>query len=331
MNDDVVCCAVGADHYALRGADVRQISRVEEMTVAHGADGRVGTIDVAGRLAPVFPLGRLLGRGGTPTAASRGYIAVTGASGDAVGWLVDRVVRTRSTGLSLVPLPTVVGTVAATWFEALVRQNDSLMLLVAPQHLGRGPLSRVPSTPAAAMPRTAAAAGGNGERLVAIFSTPALPHAGACRFALSARQVVAVVQPFPSIAVPGSVRHVTGVGLWRDAAVTLIDFRAADVAAGAASRTRWMIVQCSARLGGTRVAFPIDADITLHRAGAGDRQVTGTTPPAFAAGLFEVGGETVALVDIDALLARVIPAVPSEYPAAAAREWPGADRAGSPA
>jgi chemotaxis signal transduction protein len=300
---DVVCCAVGEEQYALRGAHVCQIARVEEMTRAPGADGRVGTLDVAGRPIPVFSLGQVLGQCGTPTAPLRGHIAVTCAANGTVGWLVDRLVRARSTELSLVPLPPVVGTVAATWFEALVRQDDALMLLVAPQHLGRGQASPAASIAAAPMPRAAAPTGGRAARLVAIFSTPALPHAEVFRFALSARQIVAVVQPFPSIAVPGSVRHVRGVGLWRDAAVTLIDFRAADAAAVAGSRTRWMVVQCSARLGGACVAFPIDTDITLHRAGADDRQVPGSCP-AFASGLFDVGGETVALIDIDALLAR---------------------------
>jgi len=321
VNEDIVCCTVGGDQYALRGGDVRQISRGEEMTVTPGAGGRVGTIDVSGRPVPVFALGRALGQRGTLAAASRGHIAVTGASDDAVGWLVDRVVRLRSTGLSLVPLPPVLGTVAATWFEALVRQNDSLMLLVAPQRLDPGRTSAAQPVSATPVPRTGAAAGGRNERLVAIFSTPAMPHSEACRFALSARQVAAIVQPFPSIAVPGSGRHVRGVGWWRDAAVTLIDFRPADDASAAASRTRWLVVRCSARLGGACVAFPIDTDITLHRAGAGDRQVAESTPPAFASGLFAVGGETVALIDIDALLSRApIPAVPSDNLAAAARE-----------
>jgi chemotaxis signal transduction protein len=310
-DDGLVCCAVGDKQYALRGADVRQIVRVEKLRVASGSDSRVGTLDLAGQMVPVFRLGGVLGR----TAAQRqaanspGYhIAVTGEDSELVGWLVDRVVRTQlSQDAQVVALPAIVGPVATSWFEALVKLDGHSILLIAPQYLN--PLAHRPARPDAARAFSAPVArkrtGDSTEQIVLLFSTPALPRCAAPRFALSGRQIASISKPMSTIPVPGSAPHVKGVAWWRNLVVPVIDFRGAGEHDDAVQRRRQVIAQCGPRLGNTLVAFAVDAEITMHRPGAGDAQATGVPCPPFAAGVFDVGGEPVALLDLDSLLAPV--------------------------
>jgi chemotaxis signal transduction protein len=310
-DEGLVCCTVGDKQYALRGADVRQILRVEKMRGAAAGDSKAGTLDLAGQVVPVFRLGTVLGRA-TPqrnvTAPGGHHIAVTGEGSEVVGWLVDRVVRTPlSDDALVVPLPAVVGPAATSWFEALVKLGGTSLLLMAPQYLN--PLAQRKLRPdvgrtagALAMPaKTAEAA----EPIVLLFSTPALPRCAATRFALSGRQVAAVAQPVSLIPVPGSAPCVTGVAWWRNLVVPVIDFRGAGDHDDAAQRRRQLIAQCGPRLGNTLVAFAVDAEVALHRPGAGDQKAAGVACPPFAAGVFDIGGEAVALLDLDALLAPV--------------------------
>jgi chemotaxis signal transduction protein len=306
-DDGLVCCAVGDEQYALRGADVRQIVRVEKMLGAAGSGGRAGTLNVGSQAVPVFRLGSVLGR---PPVARRDphgagqHIAVTGEPGALVGWLVDRIVRTSlSQGAQVVALPAVVGPVATTWFEAVVKLGDSSVLLLAPQYLD--PFERRPVRYADTRAFTAAAprTGRSAERMVLLFSTPALPRCAARRYALSGRRIAAIVQPLSPIVVPGSAPHVTGVAWWRDAVVPLIDFRGPGDHDDAAHGRRCVIAQCGAQLGGTLVAFPVDSEIALHRPEAENRQAAGVPRPPFAVGMFDIDGEAVALLDLDTLLA----------------------------
>jgi chemotaxis signal transduction protein len=301
---------VGDEQYALRGADVRQIVRVEKMAGAAGGDGRAGTLDVAGEAVPVFSLGTVLGRphaAGRPHGAGH-HIAVTGEPGELVGWLVDRVARTPlSHGAQVVPLPAVVGPVATAWFEAVVKIGDSSVLLLAPQCLNPLASGQARSDGTRAFSASAPEIGGSMEHMVLLFSTPALPRCGAPRYALSGRRIAAIVQPLAPIVVPGSAPHVTGVAWWRNAVVPLIDFRGPGDHGDAALRRRLVIARCGTRLDGTLVAFPVDAEIALHRPRPEDRQAAAVPRPAFALGMFDVDGEVVALLDLDALLAPPAP------------------------
>jgi len=306
--EGLVCCTVGDKQYALRGADVRQIVRVEKMRAAAGSDSRAGTLDLGGQPVPVFRLGSVLGR----TASARNtpgqgghHIAVTGEGSELVGWLVDRVVRTPlSADAQIVALPAVVGSPASWWFDALVKLGGTSILLIAPQYLNpqvqrqrRSAVARPSGLPAARKPESA-------EQIVLLFSTPALPRCAASRFALSGRQIASISQPMTAIPVPGSAPHVTGVAWWRDLVVPVIDFRGAGEHDDVAQRRRQVIAQGGPRLGNTLVAFAVDAEIALHRPGKGDERA-GVPCPSFAAGMFDIGGDPVALLDLDALLAPV--------------------------
>jgi chemotaxis signal transduction protein len=310
-DDGLVCCSVGDKQYALRGADVLQIVRVEKMRTASGSDSRVGTLDLAGQPVPVFRLGSVLGR----TAAQRNalnagghHIAVTGDGRELVGWLVDRVVRTPlSQDAQVAALPAVVGPTATSWFEALVKLRGTSILLIAPQYLN--PLSqrqlRADAVRPFAAPAAARKPGDSAEQVVLLFSTPALPRCAAPRFALSGRQVAAISQPMSPIPIPGSAPYVTGVAWWRSLVVPVIDFRGPGRHDDEAQRRRQVIAQCGPRLGNTLVAFAVDAEIALHRPGTGDERAAGVPCPSYAAGMFDIGGEPVALLDLDSLLAPV--------------------------
>jgi chemotaxis signal transduction protein len=310
-DEGLVCCTVGDRQYALRGADVRQIVRVEKMRGASAGDSKAGTLDIAGQAVPVFRLGTVLNRTTSQRAlpASGGHhIAVTGEGSEIVGWLVDRVVRTPLTDdAQVVSLPAVVGPIATSWFEALVKLGGTSLLLMAPQYLN-------PMAQRKLRPVTGKAAGslaapvktrGSAEPIVLLFATPALPRCVATRFALSGRQVAAIAQPMAPIPVPGSAPFVTGVAWWRDLVVPVIDFRGVGDHQDTPQRRRQLIAQCGPRLGNTLVAFTVDAEITLHRPGTGDETKAGASCPPFAAGMFDIGGEPVALLDLDALLAPV--------------------------
>jgi chemotaxis signal transduction protein len=309
--EGLVCCTVGDKQYALRGADVRQIVRVEKMRGAAAGDSKAGTLDLAGQSVPVFRLANVLNR----TASQRSgpgsgghHIAVTGEGSEIVGWLVDRVVRTPlSADAQMTPLPAVVGPAAASWFEALVKLGGTSLLLMAPQYLN--PMAQRKLRPSAAKAAGSAVApattGESAEPVVLLFSTPALPRCGAARFALSGRQVAAIAQPMSLIPVPGSAPCISGVAWWRDLIVPVIDFRGAGDHDDAALRRRQLIAQCGPRLGNTLVAFAVDSEITLHRPGTDDQKTARVPCPSFAAGMFDIGGEPVALLDLDALLAPV--------------------------
>ena len=306
--EGLVCCVVGDKQYALRGADVRQIVRVEKMRPASGSDSRAGTLELSGQTVPVFRLANVLGRHGRGAAGGH-HIAITGERGELVGWLVDRVVRTTMThDAKVVALPAVVGPTATAWFEALVKIGGTSILLMAPQYLN--PLAHWPSRLDATRAFSVASrkkTGDAAEQVVLLFSSPALPACEAPRFALSGRQVAAIAQPTPTIPVPGAAPHVTGVAWWRNVVVPVIDFRGPGEHDDAAQRRRQVIAQCGPRLGSTLVAFAVDSDITMHRPGATDRRAANVACPTFAAGMFDIGGEPVALLDLDALLAPIQP------------------------
>jgi len=305
----LVCCWIGDKQYAFHDTAVRQIARVEKMRSDGTADGRAGVLDVGGQTVPVFRLGDILTRGAQSTSShgSGNHIAVTGGANELTGWLVDYIERTTvPAGAPVASLPSVIGPRASAWFESLVWLGTTSVLLMSPRYLNplnrRRPKVDVSKPSAAGAKRQTSEAG---ERVVLLLSTPALPPAGAPRFALSGKRVAAITQPIPGIQVPGSAPHVTGVSWWRNAVVPVIDFRGPGDHDDTEERRRCVIAQCGPRLGNTLVAFPVDAEIAMHRPGAGDRQVTGMSCPPFISGMFEIGGEVVGLLDLDALLAPV--------------------------
>lgn len=303
-DDSILCCDVGRERFAFRSADVRHVERADCMRAERGDGGRIGTLKLGEQHVPVFALDEVLGRtppGGRPSSFD-GHIAVTGGRQALVGWLVDRIARVAQPAHgNIAVLPSIVGARASSWFEGIVwLGEDESALLLAPDRL-TAPLRRnQPHDDEVAfeqMPSVAAAL----ESVAVVFSTTVLPASDAFRYALSGRQIAAIVQPTPPTAVPGCNDYVDGVTWWRRTAVPVIDFRAPADRMATTYRRR-LIVQCGARQHGSLVAFSIDPGVFMCRPAADHCLLPAVPCPRFASGVFDVNGETVALLDLDALL-----------------------------
>ncbi|HEX6164071.1 MAG TPA: chemotaxis protein CheW [Vicinamibacterales bacterium] len=296
-------CTAGADHFALRADDVRHVARADQVRPDDTPDGRCGFVKLGSQHVPVFCLRQALGL--APLAVSAGgdrHVAVTGEQHDRVGWIVDRVTREPRAGIAtLAPLPPSIGGQARRWFDGVAIGNDGPMLLINPVRLN--PLGRARQecedlTPALAPPPLADHHAA--EPVALVFSTAALPSADVDKFALSGRQVAAIVPSDGAMQVPGCAAHVAGLTVWRDIAVPIVDFR--DRSSTTGRDERRLIARC-AQGGRSLIAITIEADVRMHRPAAGDRLVTDVACPPFASGVFDLNGHRVALLDLDAVLA----------------------------
>lgn len=303
--DGILCCDVGHERFAFRSADVRHVARGEYLRPDRGDDGRLGTLKLGGHTVPVFALRDVLGRASSdqPPVGDEGHIAVTGDRHSLAGWLVDRIARPAQPAPGdIAALPSIVGAPATSWFEGIVwLGEDESALLLAPHRLRAAAPAVDVNHGDVAFERPPSQAG-EPEPVAVVFSTTVLPQSSARRYALSGRQVAAIVQPTAPIAVPGCSGYVGGVTWWRRTVVPVIDFRApAD--RHATPHRRRLIAQCSGGHHGSLVAFPIDAEVIMCRPTADHRLLPAVPCPPFASGVFDVNGEAVALLDLDALLA----------------------------
>ncbi|MBY0495180.1 MAG: chemotaxis protein CheW [Cyanobacteria bacterium] len=302
--ESLLRCTVGTTEFAIRSGEVRHIARVDQLRADDTADGRAGSVKLGGQHIPVFELRQALRLGDTaPQARDDRHIAVTGDDHELVGWIVDRVTREPRDGNPRVaPLPPSVGGDACRWFEGVVTSTTGdVMLLVSPRHLnplrvGAPGDDAVAAFAAPYIPGHAPSS----EPVALVFSTPALPPGGVDKFALSGRQVAAIVQPADPLDVPGCAPHVVGLTFWRNVAVPIVDFRRSTPIDPA--RSRRLIARC-ARSGNSLIALPIEADVAMHRPAPDNRLVADIPTPPFATGVFDLHGDRVALIDLDAVLA----------------------------
>lgn len=306
-DDGLLCCDAGHERYAFRCRDVHHVQRAEHLRPDAAADGRIGVLTLGEHAVPVFALTAALGRPFDRSAKSfDGHIAVTGDRDTRVGWLVDRIVRAGQPGPDdFAPLPSIVGAPATTWFEGIVKVGgDSSSLLLAPQ--GLNPMATAPPRAAEAVTAPVASSQPAPEPVAVVFSTTVLPATPALRYALSGRQIAAIVQPRPPLAVPGCGRHVLGIGWWRRAIVPVIDFRRPADRSTDPHRRR-LIAQCGGRHRGALVAFSIDAEVLMCKPDAAHRRLPDVPCPSFVSGIYDVNGDAVALLDLDALLDAGLP------------------------
>jgi chemotaxis signal transduction protein len=310
----IVACAIGDDQYALRGADACEITRADRLRRAGGPEGAVGTLDLHGETVPVFSLATVLARpprAAVPRGASDKHVVITRGSAGLVGWLVDRTTRSSIAGRSeLIPLPAILGPGATRWFEGLLRIGDRSLLVLTPANLDPRESSQPATTDRAVAvpPASAGPAIGEDSRppLVVLFSTIALTPSDARRYALSARRVAAVIHSVPITPVPGSAPHIAGLMWWQDAVVPVIDVRDPSCRAALAEHARYLV----ARYGPASndlVAFAVSAGVALHQPTRADRalDVAIDSMPPFVAGVFNVGGDPVALLDLPAMTAAL--------------------------
>jgi chemotaxis signal transduction protein len=304
----------------MRAADISEIVSAGRMrlTSSPGLPRKrapVGTIAVGGEAVPVFSLAAFLdGAGPVENGTTTGqHIVVTPGAQGLIGWLADRIVRSRlSKRLDVLPLPAVLATGATAWFEGLVIVDGAPLLLLSPRNLDRRAtrvpaVADVPSPAIAAAPATPVAEAG--PALVVMFSTPALPPSGAARYALSVRRIEAVVQSLDVILVPGCPPHVTGVAVWRSQVIPVVDFRSTNDRSAPAEDERFLIARCGRPLRGGSVAFAVESELALHKPTREDREAEEAEPtPPFVAGTFIVSGNRLALLDLDTLLLNGLPA-----------------------
>ena len=307
--DSIVACTIGDEQFALRGADTCEIARAEVVRRSAGPDGAVGALYVGRERVSVYPLAAALGRRAAAGGGSQpggNHVVVTRGAGRMIGWLIDRIARPAlGEAAHVIPLPSIVGSPANRWFEGLVQIGDRSLLLLSPPHLD--PRAPAPtSAPDDGLDAFAAAPAGlsddAGSPLVLLFSSAAFPDCRATRFALSARRIAAVVRAQPVTVVPGSAPHVTGVIIWRGVAVPVIDSHLEADRSVAGQRDRLVVARCGGSLNGALVAFPIGADVTLHAPTRADHQVDDAGEAPHVVGVFDVGHDRVALLDLDAAL-----------------------------
>jgi chemotaxis signal transduction protein len=303
-DEGILRCSVGQEQYAFRTIDVRHLARAEQIRDDANTDGRVGVLKLAGLSVPVFALGRALGRPGpTPVRIPDQHVAVTGGRDGLVGWLVDKIARTASLPREAVaPMPRSVGMPASKWFEALVTFGpDDSALLISPEYLNPLVTLDVEPDTAPVVPRMPARASEQRAEVVAVlFSTDSLPPSPAGRYALSGRQVAAVVQPVAPIPVPGASRHVIGVTRWRQSVVPIVEFR--HTPQRSPSDGRRLIAQTGPGGAESLVAFSINTEVVMHRPEANHALIADAACPPFCSGMFDVDGEVVGLLDLEALL-----------------------------
>jgi len=304
VTDGLLRCSAGGAEFAIRASEVRHVARADQLRADDKRDGRAGVIKLGGYLVPVFALHARFGLPTTvETPAPDQHIAVTGDQEQLVGWLVDRVTRDSAAAtMHISPLPASIGGAARRWFDGIVVTADRSVLLVNTRHLNplatEGPLN---SDPAPAFVPLPISDDPRAEPVALLFSTTALLASDTNRYALSARQVVGIVQPTDIIGIPGCAPQIAGVTLWRDVVVPVVDFRGLPPVAPANSRR--LIARCGADGRQFLVAFSIDAEIVMHKPAAGDRLLPDVPCPPFATGVFNVDGDRVALLDLDALVA----------------------------
>ena len=326
MTDAFVSCVVGHVEYALRAGDIVAVMRSERMRPPGAGEAGIGVVTIGGERTSVYPLGQTVG---PFTAADDGangrdrhVVVVRGAQGP-VGWLVDRAGRSHlPPHARVLPLPTLLGTRATRAFAGVLSAGDrTLLLLAATPPARRATVPARAATPRRTAPVAAALAT---SPLVVTFTSTALPDCGASRYAVSARQVCGVESNLDVAAVPGSEPPVIGVGVWHGGVLPVIDLRH-ETAPRERTRRRLLILR-GGSLADTPVALPVDAETALWQPtddnAAIDAARDGGALPPFVAGLFDVRGHTIALIDPDRFLDERCAATEPDAPA---------DGAGTPA
>ena len=309
--EDLLRCSTSRGEFALRSGDVRHVARAEQLRADDRGDGRIGVLRLGSQLVPVLSLDTALGYDATAKSLQGDqHIAVTGDGAELVGWLVDKLTREPAAGVKIAPMPAAIGGRACHWFEGLVCcEHGDVALLIDPRQLNpfdTNPGTRERNEPAfapAALNQSAAA-----EPVALVFSTEVFPASPVDKFALSGRQVVAIVQPTEPIPVPGCAAHVAGVTLWRDAVVPIVDYRAdaneqsshRPARRGRGEGERRMIARCGPR-SQSLIAFAINDEVVMHRPAADHRRLADIACPPFASGVFDLNGAPVALLNVDAL------------------------------
>lgn len=298
---DLISCRVGGRAYAFESRLVRFIARSDQVVPGGDGPGHVGTLRGPDRI-PVYSVAALLHP--SADAASGAHVVVTETDGSRVGWEVEQILRGGQTRTpEPLPLPVLAGPVARRWFSAVLDEADGEPGLVcSPPGLDpRASAARaLPDPPdyGAELPWS-----GGGQNVVAIFLTAALPRCGAGCYAVPGSRVVGVVRSLSARVVPGTPSWVRALAVWRGVAVPLLDLSGGTVAQPDAGG-RYLFVRHGTGTDAAVVGIPIDRDVVLYQPSHDDVSLPGSTDVPRGLQLFTAKEETVALVDLDMLIAE---------------------------
>ena len=301
-NTDLLLCDVGDHHFAFRSRDVWHVERAEHLRRESRADGRAGVLMLGEVAVEVFSLAAVLGVAGDRSTGNDSHIAVTGNSEGLFGWLADRIARADHTAAAhIAPLPSLIGSPANAWFEGAVHVGEQpTALLLRPQCIN--PLyPESPPVPTDVLVPAEASPGLSVEPVAVIFKTASLPPSAATRYALSGKQILGIVQAGPLVKVTACADHVRGLTWWRRSIVPVIDWNRGNEH-WTTTNQRLLITRCGTRHHRALVALPVDAEVVMCRADGNQREMRDVERPWFASGVFDINGEPVALLDLDALL-----------------------------
>jgi chemotaxis signal transduction protein len=283
---------VGEEIYGLNTSWVRGVQRAELLLSGAELDGGAApdpppdgwlSGDDGEQPLPVYGLGRLLG---LPTQAQSGSQRVVVIDDGAHPWamLVDRVSRVVPLPAEqILSLPSILVTPSANYFQGVIRREENLNLLLAPERLHPaagtdGPRDGGSTEPVFSihhpMPSPVVGEGSErsdqGEGRIVVFSVSAAsPDEGDISLALSVSQVPEVLDLPPVTPVPGAPPFALGLINWRGRSVPIIDLAqrlglASGIAVNEHSRlmvTRSAIGTEQARL----LAFPIHPTVRVLR------------------------------------------------------------------
>jgi chemotaxis signal transduction protein len=293
------CGAEGAA-YGLDATGVLSIQRAERLRPAPGDGGLVGRL---GDL-PVHSLAHLLG-GRSTTAARTQQVVVLDTGNGPWGLLVDRAApMPAEASRTLAPLPPLVADPATDFWLGAVRVGEEVLLVLDAERLRPDAEQRPSWQPRPVPARPAFAPRRGGPRQLVLFSTTtAPPGRRSVVFGLSLAQVAEICEPLPVLTVPGAPEGVSGLVVWREHLVPVLDL-AGRLGLPAAAPERRMRLLIAATPGPSALlAFPVRPGIRLLRLPAASlpsrRELP--IPPDRVWGIVELEDDTVILPDLEKL------------------------------
>lgn len=301
----IVPCLVSGNRFSF---DIADISALAESALIHKDGGQgpvVGWIERRGQRVPVYTLAERLGMTAETMLGEVALILKHGREPMAVA--VDSVSQPRDVdGSNIHPLPPVADPSLHNLIRSVLWHNSGLWLHMDAERLsdpGREWPSadqrpRVPS-------RVSRARSIQGAGAILAFAIPSInPGDRDLLFAVSARQVLEILEEATTIPIPSAPDHLRGLVAWRNRPVPLIDLgRILGWAPNPREKTAVLVVR-GARLPET-LALPIATGAGTfqlpfpHAASAESGPVV---PDHVSSVIVDVGKTSVCVLDVDALL-----------------------------
>jgi len=318
------CHAAGAI-YCLDMKWVESIERVDLLNVLPHAEnsetGLVGTLPGTGGEIPVYSLAARLGLS-EENEGELQRIVVLNSGGKTWGLRVGGVSQVTKVGSdALAPLPAIARDPANVVFGGMIKTDESLLLLLAPERLRPDAPHNIPTpldfddtvdeigglsalTQRVSDSTAQSNASSSPNRILVFSLAEAAPHERPLVFGLSVTQVPEVLNPLPLIPVPGAPAFVLGIARWRGSPVPVIDLaaRMGLPPVSAQGKTRLMI-SCGTRKD-SRLGFLIQPTVrsillpVAHRPCVRDLGLN----ESFLKGAVELQNETLVVPDIQRLL-----------------------------